>query len=282
MGKFFRGLLVFLLSLILVGFINGFILSITIEQVIQKDLITGVFKQAAIPSITNSIGLSEEEQKAFEELMDDEQVNDTLNEISSELIEALGDPNMEFDQSSLDGILDYFIENKDKLEELTGTEVDVSQIEEFKNSEEYKDFGNQLTESIKESTSTMDNTSKEALQAYSYIISKDFRIACVIGVFVVLVLIALVQWSFYKWISTFGKALTTCGVGILIFALGANTLLRYFTKEYNFHFELNLGNIYFMGAMAIIIGILLIVICKIIQNMLKIKKNKEVENSEVS
>ncbi|MBQ8132290.1 MAG: hypothetical protein IJ193_07350, partial [Bacilli bacterium] len=139
MGKFFRGLLVFLLSLILVGFINGFMLSITIEQVIQKDLITGVFKQAAIPSITNSIGLSEEEQKAFEELMDDEQVNDTLNEISSELIEALGDPNMEFDQSSLDGILDYFIENKDKLEELTGTEVDVSQIEEFKNSEEYKD-----------------------------------------------------------------------------------------------------------------------------------------------
>lgn len=282
MVKFLKSLFVFLLSLLLIGFINGVMISVTIEQVIQKDLITSLFKQTALPSITGSIGLDEEEQKAFEEMMDDEEVTETINQISGELIEALGDPTVEFDQSSIDDILDYFIENKDKIEELTGSEVDISQLEEFRESEEYKEFGDKLTENIKESTSTMDQTSKDALKAYTYLISNDFRIACVIGAVIVLIIIALVQWSFYKWLGTLGKALTTSGVGIFIFALGANSLIRYFTREYHYHIELNMGNIFFMGAMTAIVGVLFIVICKIIQNMLQIKKNKEVENSEVS
>lgn len=282
MAKFLKGFFVFLLSLLLVGFINGIMISITIEQVIQRDLITSVFKQAALPSITGSIGLNEEEQKAFEEMMDDEEVTETINQISEELIESLGDPSVDFDPSSLDGIIDYFIENKDKIEEITGTSVDVSQLEEFKESEEYKELGDRLSENIKESNNSMDKASMDALKTYNYLISNDFRIACAIGAVIVLIVIALVQWSFYKWLGTFGKALATSGAGILIFALGANTLIRYFTKEYHFSIKLNLGNIYCMGIITIIVGLLFVVICKIIQNMLQIKKNKEVEISEVS
>ena len=282
MVKFLKKVCVFILGLILVNCISAIMMSYTMEQIIQKDLITSLFKQAALPSITSSIGLSEEESKAMEELMDDEKVNEVINEISSELMNSLGDPNAEFDQSTLDNFLDYFIENKDKLEEITGSEIDVSEIEKFKESDEYKEFGEEFTESLKKSSSEMDSNSKTALQGYSLITSNSLRLGLLIAAIIDLVLIALVQWSFYEWIGTLGKALFTSGLCITIIGLGINALLRYLIETVKFDLTIKTGNILFMGVMSIIVGLLLVVICKIIKNMLQIKKNKEVEVNAIS
>lgn len=282
MLKFLRGLCVFILSFILVSCINAVMMSYTMEQIIQKDLITSLFKQTALPSITSSIGMSEEESKAMEELMDDEKVNEVINGISSELMDVLGDPNAEFDQSTLDQFIDYFIENKEQLEEITGSEIDVSEIEKFKESDEYKEFGEELTKSLKESSVEMDSNSRAALQGYNVITSNSLRVELIIISVIVLALIALVQWSFYKWIGTLGKALFTCGLCVVVIALGINYLIKYLAETTKFVITVNTGNILFMGIMTIIVGLLLVVVCKIINNMLQIKKNKEVEMNEVS
>ena len=282
MVKFLKGLAVFLLSFILVNCISAVMLSITMEQIIQKDLITSLFKQAALPQITSSIGLNEEDSQAVQEIMEDEEVNKAINDLSSEIMEALGDPNAELDQATLDQILDYFIENKDKLEEITGSEIDVSEIEKFKESEEYKEFGEQLNKSLKESNAGMDDTSRAALQAYSSITSDGFRIGLIVSAIIDLVLIALVQWSFYKWIGTLGKALATTGLCITIIGLGVNYFMDYLVREVQIDITIKTGNILFMGVMSIIVGLLLVIICKIINNMIQIKKNKEVEMNEVS
>ena len=282
MVKFLRGFALLILSFLLVNCISGIMLSITMEQIIQKDLITSLFAQTAVPQIASSIGLDDKESEAIQEMMEDEKISDTINQISSELMEALGDPNASFDQSTLDGFLDYFIENKDKLEELTGSEIDVEEIEKFKESDEYKEFGEELSESLKKSTAEMDSSSKSALQGYNVIKSNNFRFGLLGAAVVLLILIALVQWSFYKWLGTLGKALFTSGLCITIIGLGVNYFMDYLTQKIDFNIHINTGNILFMGIMSVIVGLLLVVICKIIKNMIQIKKNKEVEVNAIS
>ena len=85
-----------------------------------------------------------------------------------------------------------------------------------------------------------------------------------------LILIALLQKSFYKWIKLFGIALTTDGIFTIV--IGG---IVYFIVYVLTRIKFNIKFLIIVGIIITVIGILI----QIIYNILT--KNKEVTNNEV-
>ena len=281
--KILRKFLSFILGLVLSLLIGGLLLSFAIKSVIQEELIGGAIKDNFIPVITNNTDISEEDKKAVEELFEDKEVNDMVNKMVDEILATMGSEDGEISQETIDSIFDYVIQNKDKLEEATGQKINTEELEEVRKSEEFQNITQELTESLNESTAELDDTSKTAIKTYTYIVSNNFRLILIGGIVLDLLLIALVQWSLYNWMSTFGKALSTSGLTLIILYFLMNKIIETLLAEQTITLNIDTSKVLYMGIISMIIGILLIVIKHIIDNIIKNKKdNMEIEYNAVS
>lgn len=281
--KILRKFLSFILGLVLSLLIGGLLLSFAIKSVIQEELIGGAIKDNFIPVITNNTDISEEDKKAVEELFEDKEVNDMVNKMVDEIMATMGSEDGEISQETIDSIFDYVIQNKDKLEEATGQKINTEELEEVRKSEEFQNITQELTKSLNESTAELDDTSKTAIKTYTYIVSKNFRLILIGGIVLDLLLIALVQWSLYNWMSTFGKALSTSGLTLIILYFIMNKIIETLLAEQTITLNIDTSKVLYMGIITIIVGILLIVIKHIIDNIIKNKKdNMEIEYNAVS
>ena len=281
--KILRKFLSFILGLVLSLLIGGLLLSFAIKSVIQEELIGGAIKDNFIPVITNNTDISEEDKKAVEELFEDKEVNDMVNKMVDEIMATMGSEDGEISQETIDSIFDYVIQNKDKLEEATGQKINTEELEEVRKSEEFQNITQELTKSLNESTAELDDTSKTAIKTYTYIVSNNFRLILIGGIVLDLLLIALVQWSLYNWMSTFGKALSTSGLTLIILYFLMNKIIETLLAEQTITLNIDTSKVLYMGIITIIVGILLIVIKHIIDNIIKNKKdNMEIEYNAVS
>lgn len=281
--KILRKFLSFILGLVLSLLIGGLLLSFAIKSVIQEELIGGAIKDNFIPVITNNTDISEEDKKAVEELFEDKEVNDMVNKMVDEIMATMGSEDGEISQETIDSIFDYVIQNKDKLEEATGQKINTEELEEVRKSEEFQNITQELTKSLNESTAELDDTSKTAIKTYTYIVSKNFRLILIGGIVLDLLLIALVQWSLYNWMSTFGKALSTSGLTLIILYFLMNKIIETLLAEQTITLNIDTSKVLYMGIITIIVGILLIVFKHIIDNIIKNKKdNMEIEYNAVS
>lgn len=281
--KILRKFLSFILGLVLSLLIGGLLLSFAIKSVIQEELIGGAIKDNFIPVITNNTDISEEDKKAVEELFEDKEVNDMVNKMVDEIMATMGSEDGEISQETIDSIFDYVIQNKDKLEEATGQKINTEELEEVRKSEEFQNITQELTKSLNESTAELDDTSKTAIKTYTYIVSNNFRLILIGGIVLDLLLIALVQWSLYNWMSTFGKALSTSGLTLIILYFIMNKIIETLLAEQTITLNIDTSKVLYMGIITIIVGILLIVFKHIIDNIIKNKKdNMEIEYNAVS
>lgn len=281
--KILRKFLSFILGLVLSLLIGGLLLSFAIKSVIQEELIGGAIKDNFIPVITNNTDISEEDKKAVEELFEDKEVNDMVNKMVDEIMATMGSEDGEISQETIDSIFDYVIQNKDKLEEATGQKINTEELEEVRKSEEFQNITQELTKSLNESTAELDDTSKTAIKTYTYIVSNNFRLILIGGIVLDLLLIALVQWSLYNWMSTFGKALSTSGLTLIILYFLMNKIIETLLAEQTITLNIDTSKVLYMGIITIIVGILLIVFKHIIDNIIKNKKdNMKIEYNAVS
>lgn len=275
--KILRKILSFFLGLILSLLIGGLLLSFTVKNIIQEELIGGAIKEAFIPEIIDNANLDKKDKEVMEELFENKEVNGMVNDMVDDILSTMSSGDGEISQENVDAIFDYVISNKDKIEEVTGQKIDLSELEEVRNSEEFQNVTKQLTESLTESAANLDDTSKTAIKTYTYMVSNEFRIVLLIGIIVDLLLIALVQWSFYKWMSTLGKALTTSGLTLLILYFIIDKFIAELLKEQSITFNINTTSVLSMSLICIVFGILLVVIKLIIDKVIKNKQEEIVE-----
>lgn len=276
--KILRKFLSFILGIVLSLLIGGLLLSFAVKSVIQEELIGGAIKEAFIPEIINNANLDDESKETMEKLFEDKEVNDMVNSMVDEILTTMSSEDGEVSQETIDSIFDYVITNKDKIEEATGQEIDLSELEEVRNSEDFKNMTKEITESLNESVDSLDDTNKAAIKTYTYMVSDNFRLMLLGLIVLDLVLIALVQWSLYKWMSTLGKALTTSGLTLLILYFIMNKFIEALLSEQSITFNIDTSSILVMGIICIISGVVLVVIKLIIE---KILKNRQEENMEI-
>lgn len=281
--KILRKIIVFFLSIFLSAFIICLFLSFAIKNVVQEEMFTSVIQETVIPEVLEDVDISEENKQIINNILKEEEVKELFNDIVDEVIYVFQSDGNQFSQEKIDSVFNYIVENKTVIEGKTGLMIDTNEITNIMNSQEYKDISTQLTKSINETSSQLDSSTKMVIKSYGFIISNKFKGILLLGIGVVLLLIALVQWSLYNWLSTLGKALTSCGFTMIILYFGMNYVLKTILTNAELNITIDAIKVLYIGIMSIIIGLILIVTRKIIYNLLSKKTaSQEIENNVVS
>ena len=274
--KVVKNLVIGLLSCILIGLISLEVVSFNLKNI----LIDGIIKETIVTQLVskdynnpNNVISDEEINKITDdervrELLKSKEIQDllekyldtTVNSLTSE--EDLNNINLERD------MVDFLQTNKSTVEELIGQEITNEMIDEASEQIETHDLSNAYKQAILNTRNNMTVTEKSVLKGYSFLVSNTFKIIVLILILIDLLLIALLQKSFYKWIRTLSVCTLVSGIGIIIMSFAVKYIVLSYTQMSGF----NMNSLLYNGIVLVCIGVIVFIIYTILDKIIKKKK----------
>lgn len=261
--KFVKGFCSFILQVALVIFL----ILLGFSFALKDTLVDLIYDQVIKREITNNVNVDENKElkKIFELEESKIFIEDILNDITS---------NNETGYDIEKEIIIFVKENKDelsKLYDIAVTDEEINKLEKEIKENNLNDEYNKLKEDFK---INLDNDEKMFFDIYNFVVSSTFKIILISISLFNLLLIALLQKSYFKWLRALGIVSIISG----IFGFGIGILIDYLLMN---AFKMNALEIGYLSKYSIglfIGGIISIIIYAIIS-----KNNKDKENlNEVS
>ena len=269
--KTLKSLLKGLLVLIMVNLIGILVLSLTI----QKTLVNGIIKETIKTEVLkDSIKqeLSVEDNAAVEELLDDPETQRLIEKYMDKTINVLaGNESIDTIEVKED-IINYLKENKETISKISGEELTDAKINELEKELEKEDIDQKLKQSMNNTKNEMPSIANDIIEVYSYFNSNEFRFILVISIVICIILIALLQKSFYKWIKTLAESVIVNGVLAIVVSLVVMFIVTTVSPLKSF----NMNNLLIPGIIMTVSGIIVVIVYNILT---KKKVDEEIEVS---
>ncbi len=278
--KWYQKILFGFLVLVLVNLLCVLAISANLKSVLINGVIKEVIKEEVFQRpVSDSNNTISDEQ--INQITDDEKIKEILK---SPEIQALVDKYLDItieslnDDSKLNEIelekdmLEYLKENKETLSEVLGQEVTEEMIEKTGEQFESKEMSKVFKQNLINTKKNMSTTEKKVLKGYSFLISNTFKMILFVLIIIDLVLIAIIQKSWYKWIKTFGKSLLTSGVLVITMSLIVNWIVSNTSKLKTFHST----PLTHTGIIMVVIGLLIVIIYVVTSKIIRKEKKNEV------
>lgn len=259
-------------------------LFLTISFNLNKVIVDGVIKEIIITKISakkvNNPNISEEvintlplpdylkDSEDINKLLEDERVQEIINKYIDITLDNLTSEEIKNIDIESD-IINYINENKELIEEITGKEVTNEMIEDTKKVIEESNLNETIEETIVSTKESISTEEKIVLKGYKEIISTKTRIITISLILLCLLLIALIDKSFYKWIKT--GSICTIISGILVLLMGF--ILKIIVTSILPLPSFNVSYLYKSGLIQLIIGSIILIIY-IVLNKILVKKGE--------
>lgn len=236
-------------------------------NLILKDMmgdIIGSTWKSFIPSISYKEGNFFDQFKEYvNEAFEDEEVE----EIFGQLQEEFGE-----DGNTIQEFID---QNKSKIEEITGLDLNTETIESIKKAIEEKNYGELFEQIIETQEQKLTPGQKFALKCLKFIVTARTRGILIVCIIINIILIALVQFSLYKWIKALAWATAISGGLLFGFSYGFSAFLE------KMGMTISIEPIMKPAIIMIIVGIVVRILYLVIGIILKnLKDNKKEEKEE--
>ena len=259
-------------------------LFLTISFNLNKVIVDGVIKELIITKISakkvNNPNISEEvintlplpdylkNSEDINKLLEDQRVQEIINKYIDITLDNLTSEEIKNIDIESD-IINYINENKELIKEITGKEVTPEMIEDTKKVIEESNLNETIEETIVSTKESISTEEKIVLKGYKEIISTKTRIITISLIALCLLLIALIDKSFYKWIKT--GSICTIISGILVLLMGF--ILKLIVTSILPLPSFNVSYLYKSGLIQLIIGIVILIIY-IVLNKVLVKKGE--------
>ena len=259
-------------------------LFLTISFNLNKVIVDGVIKEIIITKISakkvNNPNISEDvintlplpdylkDSEDINKLLEDERVQEIINKYIAITLDNLTSAEIKNIDIESD-IINYINENKELIKEITGKEVTPEMIEDTKKLIEESNLNETIEETIVSTKESISTEEKIVLKGYKEIISTKTRIITISLILLCLLLIALIDKSFYKWIKT--GSICTIISGILVLLMGF--ILKIIVTSILPLPSFNVSYLYKSGLIQLIIGSIILIIY-IILNKVLVKKGE--------
>ena len=259
-------------------------LFLTISFNLNKVIVDGVIKEIIITKISakkvNNPNISEDvintlplpdylkDSEDINKLLEDERVQEIINKYIDITLDNLTSEEIKNIDIESD-IINYINENKELIKEITGKEVTNEMIEDTKKVIEESNLNETIEETIVSTKESISTEEKIVLKGYKEKISTKTRIITISLILLCLLLIALIDKSFYKWIKT--GSICTIISGILVLLMGF--ILKIIVTSILPLPSFNVSYLYKSGLIQLIIGSIILIIY-IILNKILIKKGE--------
>lgn len=259
-------------------------LFLTISFNLNKVIVDGVIKEIIITKISakkvNNPNISEEvintlplpdylkDSEDINKLLEDERVQEIINKYIDITLDNLTSEDIKNIDIESD-IINYINENKELIKEITGKEVTPEMIEDTKKVIEESNLNETIEETIVSTKESISTEEKIVLKGYKEIISTKTRIITISLIALCLLLIALIDKSFYKWIKTGSICTIISGILVLLMSFIVKLLVTSILPLPSF----NVSYLYKSGLIQLIIGSIILIIY-IVLNKILIKKGE--------
>ena len=259
-------------------------LFLTISFNLNKVIVDGVIKEIiitkVIPKKVNNPNISEDiintlplpdylkNSEDINKLLEDQRVQEIINKYIDITLDNLTSEEIKNIDIESD-IINYINENKELIKEITGKEVTPEMIEDTKKVIEESNLNEAIEETIESTKESISTEEKIVLKGYKEIISTKTRIIVIGLIALCLLLIAIIDKSFYKWIKT--GSICTIISGILVLLMGF--ILKLIVTSILPLPSFNVSYLYKSGLIQLIIGIVILIIY-IVLNKVLVKKGE--------
>lgn len=196
---------------------------------------------------------------------DNEEVNKVMEEVSNlegvdEIINSFIDDYTKGGASdkTIDTIMEFIKKNESTIKKMSSEEFDINEITSNESREELKkNLNNTYKElNVGDTSSPINTTITVYSNITKYVTVRNAIIACA----VLLTIIILLSWSYYKWIKSVSKILTSLGTMMLVTYLLSLVLMSFIEKL--LHISINSNELLFIGISELASGIILNIIYK--------------------
>ena len=275
MMKLLRGPLSFILGFVLLILIVALSISFKAKSFVEKDFLIPTFKEILVQSINRS-ELNEDETKLVTKIIKDNDFEKILKRAVVNFKDYYTDKDYSLSKDDYELVLNYVLRYREELNTLEETDYSEEKIRELLNYNDANDMVKELFDGIYEGADR-ENFSK-VITIYEMATSTGIKTVLFLAIVVVLVLITLVNWSFYKWLVITGIDLILSGLLFSgIFALGHEAKLKLIEANSDITGVVNSVNIngfIVIAFIEIVVGILMIIGYQRTKNIANVEVNK--------
>lgn len=275
--KILKTIAVVLLNLILFNLLMVFAISLNLESMVKDGILKEIIKEEFLNDEikSNSSEITTDNEK-INELLERPETQEIVDKYLDITIDSLTDENKVSEVEIEKDMIKFLKENKELVKEKLDVEVTDEMINSVEKELENKELSTVFKKSLTNAKETMPKEAKLILQAYNYLISLKFKLIIALFILIDILLIALLQSSVYKWLSSLGGSVVISGIGLLIMSLIVKIVVTSFSNFKGF----NLNSLTTTGFILIAIGIILIIVKKLLDK--KSVKEDVHEVSEIS
>lgn len=258
--KVLRGVLTFIISFVLVILITSVTITSSIKGIIQEELVGEVAKQAVLTQ-------SEDKEEAQEivtkidEIMNYNGTSEMIDAAINEYTEYLDTGDTELSDENVELVINFFKENKENIEKITGEELDMNEID---SQESRSNLRNGFKEAVNEINIPRETPISSIIITYGKFTSQNFKTTMIMIIIGLVLLLALISWSLYKWTKPLGSVLITSGIFVLLVYLLISVGLGLLNSQFESKLDINTKHLLISGILQLVSGIILLVIYSII------------------
>ena len=260
-----------LLTVIMVGVTIILCVNLSIRTMSTKTVTNAVVVQEA------STGIKEILNSTFPDVSIDKvedviKNNDTLNNVTGDLLDQITESINNGSEVKMDEILSQLSDALDKsipeIEEAIGKEIPQEQIDKIqtKLADEDSTLQNKIKSTV-EKIQTATPGTKQFIKTYSTLSDTFTRVVCIISLIVIIVLLGVINKSYFKWTLCSGISSLSSGIIIGLFLpLVVNAMeFTIGMRLLGMSIDIPVDSLHFSGLVCGVIGVVLIVVYVILK-----------------
>ena len=274
-----------LIGIILFCLILSLSLIKSTKNFLEKDLILGVVKTSLVETINKGADkIKSNEKEIIDELFSDHETGEFVGMVIDNFNKyQLDKKSFSISEADAEKISSYLMKHKSEVIKISGDKVKDISDEEFKklfSTENINKFANEIFEEVSDD---IGSEIDKGIKVYNKITSDSVTIILIVSIIFCIILLALINWSVYKWMLVPGIDLIVSGLIMTLIFIGGVLINDILSTKKAVHEAI--GNISFsayiiVGAIEVVLGIILVVVYNVLKNRNLNQKIKELGTGE--
>ncbi|MFQ7841611.1 MAG: hypothetical protein ACLRHD_09255, partial [Thomasclavelia spiroformis] len=272
-GQMMKKVINVFLTIIMACVVVLLVISLSIRTISTKTISNAFFEEEVSNNMKEVLAntfpdVSSENIDVLENVIkDNEAINEVANDLLNHISDSISSGNKVDSETILNEISVAIDQNVPVIEEALGKDIPEEQIKEIQNklTDEDSNLKNQIDQTV-DKIENMDSSAKQVIKTYDALNNNVTKILCIISLIVIIVLLGIINKSFFKWSLFSGISLIVSGVivGVIVPMIVNVVEVAIGQRILGTTIDIAVNSLNIAGIICAVIGIVLIIVYAIL------------------
>lgn len=272
-GQMMKKVINVFLTIIMACVVVLLVISLSIRTISTKTISNAFFEEEVSNNMKEVLAntfpdVSSENIDVLENVIkDNEAINEVANDLLNHISDSISSGNKVDSETILNEISVAIDQNVPVIEEALGKDIPEEQIKEIQNklTDEDSNLKSQIDQTV-DKIENMDSSAKQVIKTYDALNNNVTKILCIISLVVIIVLLGIINKSFFKWSLFSGISLIVSGVivGVIVPMIVNVVEVAIGQRILGTTIDIAVNSLNIAGIICAVIGIVLIIVYAIL------------------